>query len=206
MTATGCGATVSGSGSGSGSQSGPEVIMAGQVPRSAVLVGGEGGAKSGATTATTVPLAKQDPTTALFTAIGAFQSCLKARGVTFQGAPDPSNPSSPANDPAYLKSLSTCAAQSNIVQALSATTAQQNNLTPKQVAAENKAYLKWRTCMVSRGWGIPVPKPNAKGELFSFGGGGGGGSGGQLTPPPGQSLFTSPDLKICTAQSQSGKS
>jgi hypothetical protein len=193
MAAAGCGTS-------SAASSGPAVIASGQIAPSAVVVGGGSGRSAGAA-ATTVPLAKQNPTTAFFTAIGAFQSCLKGQGVTFQGAPNPSDPNSPTNSPSYLKSLSTCAAQSHIVQALGAEQSQQNNLTPKQVAAENKAYLKWRSCMVGRGWGIPVPKPNAKGELFSFGGGGGGGA--QLTAPPGESLFTSPDLRICTAQSQS---
>jgi hypothetical protein len=177
------------------------MIESGQIPPSAVVVGG-GGSRSGGATATTIPLAKQDPTTALFDAIGTFQSCLKGLGVTFQGAPNPSDPNSPANNPSYLKSLTTCATQSNIVQALSAAQSQQNNLTPKQVAAENKAYLKWRSCMIGRGWSIPKPEPDAKGALFSFGAGGGGGGGAKITPPPGQSLFSSPDLKICLAQSQ----
>ena len=176
------------------------MIESGQIPPAAVVVGGGGTSRSGGTTATTVPLAKQDPTTALFDAIGTFQSCLKGRGVTFQGAPDPSDPNSPANNPSYLKSLTTCAAQSNIVQALSAAETEQNNLTPKQVAAENKSYLKWRSCMIGRGWTIPKPEPDAKGALFSFGATGGGGP--KITPPPGQSLFSSPDLKICLAQSQ----
>lgn len=185
--------------------SGPAVIASGQIPRSAVLVGGSSGtAGSAGSAGTTIPLAKQDPTTALFTALGTFQSCLKGLGVTFAGAPDPGNPNSPTNSPSYLKSLTTCAAQSNIVQALSAEKTAQDNLTPTQVANENKVYLKWRTCMIARGWGIPEPKPDAKGALFSFGTTGGGGA--QITPPPGQSLFSSPDLQACITLAQRGKS
>jgi hypothetical protein len=183
--------------------SGPAVIAAGQLPRSAVLVGGADGANVAGSTGTTIPLAKQDPTTALFTSIGVFQSCLKGLGVTFAGAPTPNDPNSPTNNPAYLKSLGTCAAKSDIVQALKAEQTAQDNLTPKQVANENKIYLKWRTCMISRGWVVPPPKPDAKGALFSFGTGGSGGP--QLTPPPGQSLLSSPDIEACVGLAQKGR-
>ena len=107
--------------SGTSSQSGPAVINSGQLPPSAVLAGGAGGPKGAAeATGTTIPLAKQDPTTALFTAIGVFQSCLKGLGVTFSGAPSPNNPNSPTNNPSYHQESATCAAQSNILQALKA--------------------------------------------------------------------------------------
>ncbi len=175
------------------------MIQSGQAPPGALPTGVPGRA-SGAAASTTVPLAKQNPTTALFTATGAFQSCLTSMGVTFMGAPNPANPSSPANDPGYIKALGTCAAKSNIVQALKAVQSAQDNLTPAQVKKENKGYLAWRKCMVSRGWSIPQPTPNAKGLLFSFGGGGGGGSG--ITPPPGQSLLNSSDVQQCAAISQ----
>jgi hypothetical protein len=182
----------------------PAVIASGQLPPSAVLVGGTEHHGAGELTGTTIPLAKQDPTTALFTAIGVFQSCLKGLGVTFQGAPSANNPNSPTNNPSYLKSLTTCAAQSNILGALKSEQTAQDDLTPKQVANENKIYLKWRTCMIGRGWGVPEPKPDARGALFSFGTGGGGGP--QLTPPPGQSLLSSPDIEACVQLAQRGKS
>jgi hypothetical protein len=127
-------------------------------------------------------------------AISSFQSCLKGLGVTFVGAPDPSNPNSPANDPTYIKNLTTCAAQSNILQALKNAQTAQDNLTTAQIAIENKAYLKWRTCMIGRGWGIPQPVPDSKGRLFSFGGGT---TGANFTPPAGQTLLSSHDLEGC---------
>jgi hypothetical protein len=169
---------------------GPAVINSGQLPPSALLVGGAGGAGKSAqeATGTTIPLAKQDPTTALFTAIGVFQSCLKGLGVTFAGAPNPNNPNSPTNNPSYLKSLGTCAAQSHILQALKAEQSAQEDLTPAQVVNENKIYIKWRVCMISRGWKVPEPKPN------------------ELTPPPGESLLSSPDINACVALAQQGKS
>lgn len=180
-------------------------IRSGQVPPGALPTGGEG--KVASAVVTTVPLAQQNPTTALFTAIGVFQSCLSSLGVTFIGTPNPSDPSSPANNPSYIKSLVTCATKSDILQALKAAQSAQDNLTPTQVKRENKEYLKWRKCMISRGWGIPQPTPNAKGLLFSFGGTGGGAGGASgFKPPPGQSLLNSSDLQQCAAVAQEGGS
>jgi hypothetical protein len=161
---------------------------------------GSGGAVAAAGATTTIPLAKKDPTTEFFQATSSFSACLKGLGVTFVGAPDPSHPNSPANDPTYLKALQKCAAQSNILQALKDFQASQNNLTPKQIQQENQQYLRWRTCMIARGWTIPQPTPDSQGRLFSINTGG---SGPQITPPPGQSVFNSPDIQACTAQVQS---
>jgi hypothetical protein len=194
------GVVAAGCGGGSGQSAAPTVIASGQIPRADLPTGKNGALAVGS--ANTIPLAKQDPTTALFSALGVFQSCLSAKGVTFVGAPNPSDPSSPANNPSYLKNLTTCAAQSHILQALKAAQTAQDNLTPTQVKAENKLYLKWRTCMISRGWGIPEPKPNTKGLLFSFGGTGNDGS--QYKPPPGQSLLSSSDLQECAAKAEAG--
>ena len=122
----------------------------------------------------------------------------------FIGVPNASNPNSPANDPDYMKALSTCAAKSNIVQALKDQQTAQDNLTPAQIKVQNKGYLQWRDCMIGRGWGIPEPKPDSKGRLFSFGGGGGGGGapGGGFTAPPGQDITSSPDVSACASQAQ----
>jgi hypothetical protein len=174
-------------------------VASGQIPQADRPAGGAHGAHVNAD-AVTIPLAKQNPTTALFSAVATFQSCLSGRGVTFQGAPDPKNPNSPANDPSYVKNLVACAAQSKILQALKAAQSAQDNLTPKQVKTENNDYLKWRKCMQARGWGIPTPTPNAKGLLFSFGGTGG--SSMNFTPPAGQSIISSPDLQACAAKAQ----
>jgi len=172
-------------------------------PDTAPLVAAATGTGSATATTTapgqTIPLAKQDPTTAFFQATGAFTSCLKTNGVKFIGAPDPKNPSSPANDPSYLKSLTTCAAQSGIVQALKTFQTSQANLTPAQIKTQNEGFLRWRTCMIGLGWQIPVPKPDAQGRLFSFTGTGGGP---QLTPPAGEDVLTSPDIRTCAAQTQ----
>ncbi len=148
----------------------------------------------------TIPLPKNSATTQMFAALDIFQGCLKGAGVKFIGAPDPSNPGSPTNDPTYVQNLAKCAAKSNIVQALANQNKAFDNLTPAQVEAGNKGYLKWRDCMIGRGWGIPQPTPDAKGRLFAFGGAGSAPP--AFVPPPGQDLLTSGDLKGCAAQVQ----
>jgi len=164
--------------------------------------GGASGAAPGAPANAgpgTIPLAKQDPTTEFFQATGAFSSCLKSMGVTFIGAPNPKDPSSPANDPNYLKALETCAAQSHIVQALKDFQTSQNNLTPAQIKQENQSYLRWRTCMIGRGWTVPEPTPDSQGRLFSLNANS---SGPQMTPPPGENAISSPDITDCSTQAQ----
>ena len=156
---------------------------------------------SGAATGDTIPLAQQDPTTKFFGALSTFQSCLKGLGVKFIGVPDQKNPNSPTNDPNYIKGLSTCAAKSNIVQALKDQQSAQDNLTPAQIKQQNKGYLAWRDCMIGKGWGIPEPKPDSKGRLFSFGAGGGS-SVPAFTPPPGQDILTSSDVQACAQEAQ----
>jgi hypothetical protein len=124
---------------------------------------------SGTAPGDTVPLAKDSPTANLFSALGVFQSCLKSAGVKFIGIPDAKNPSSPANDPTYVQHLATCAARSHIQQAAAAQQAAQDNLTPAQIKKANEGFLVWRKCMIALGWGMPDPKPDEKGRLFSFG-------------------------------------
>jgi len=157
------------------------------------------------TTKSAIPLkSSSNPTQDLLKAAGKFNQCLKDLGVKFIGAPDQSNPNSPTNDPDYISSLTKCAARSNIVQALQTAQAQQDSLTPKQIEQQNKGFLIWRKCMIAKGWKIPMPTPDSKGRLFSFGGGGSGSGGGglQITPPPGKDLLTSKDLEQCSAKAQ----
>ena len=195
MVAAGCG----GSSSSTGGTVASGQIAGNDLPANA-------GAKS---SGDTVPLAKQNPITTLFSSISTFQSCLTGLGVTFIGAPNPSDPSSGANNPAYIKSLTTCAAKSDILQSLKAEQTAQDNLTQAQIKKENQEYLVFRKCMIARGWGIPTPKPNADGLLFSFGGGAG--STPEATqrgssPHPGQSLLSSSDLQACAGKALPGSS
>jgi hypothetical protein len=170
------------------------------------LVAGKGvkSAEPGSSTADTIPLAGEDPTTKFFGSVGTFSSCLKGLNVKFIGVPSAATPNSPANDPTYIKALSTCAAKSGIVQALKDEQSAQDNLTPAQIKVQNKGYLEWRDCMISRGWGIPEPKPDSQGRLFAFGAGGGGGGNpaAGFTAPPGQDITSSPDVTACANQAQ----
>lgn len=174
----------------------PSAEVAGQVAKSQLPSSGSGG--KGSSTSSTIPLAQSNPITALFTALSSFQSCLSGLGVTFIGAPVANDPSSPTNNPSYVKSLTTCATRSDILQALQNEQNAQNNLTLAQIHTENQEYLKWRTCMLGKGWSIPTPTPNAKGLLFSFGGGAG--SVTNITPPPGKSLLDTGDMQACASK------
>jgi hypothetical protein len=169
---------------------------------------GNSAAGSSGSTADTIPLAGEDPTTKFFGSVGSFSSCLKGLNVKFIGVPSAANPNSPANDPTYIKALSTCAAKSGIVQALKDQQSAQDNLTPAQIKLQNKGYLKWRDCMIGRGWGIPEPKPDSKGRLFAFGAGGGGGGnpGAGFKAPPGQDIVTSKDVSECATSAQNAVS
>lgn len=158
-----------------------------------------GGGTTPTTSKSSVPIAKDsNPTEDLLASFGKFRDCLNDENVKFIGAPDASNPESPTNDPDYIKALSTCAARSNIIQALTAAQAEQDTLTPAQIKERNKGYLAWRDCMIKRGWGIPKPTPDSKGRLFAFGTG----SGPQLKPPAGKDLFSSKDIEQCSAKAQ----
>jgi hypothetical protein len=158
-----------------------------------------GGAATTAAASDTIPLAQQDPTTKFFTAFGTFRSCLSNQGLSFLGLPDPSKPSSPTNDPAYIKGLQTCAAQSNILQALQELQKSQDNLTPEQIEEQNQSYLKWRDCMIDHGWKIPEPVPDSKGRLLSFGPNN---STPQIEGPAGEDIFESNDFQECATQAQ----
>ncbi|HTT87277.1 MAG TPA: hypothetical protein VMF60_07915 [Acidimicrobiales bacterium] len=175
-------------------------VLAGQVPKSQLPASGSG--SKDASASSTIPLAQQNPISALFSSLSTFQSCLQGLGVTFVGVPNSSDPSSPANNPQYVKNLTTCAAQSNILQSLKAAQSAQDNLTPAQIHTENNEYLKWRTCMIGRGWGIPQPTPNSQGLLFSFGGTGG--SVPNFTPPAGKSILSSSDMEACASKVTNG--
>jgi hypothetical protein len=151
------------------------------------------------TAKSSVPLSSdKNPTADLLKALPKFRMCLDDLGVKFIGGPDASNPDSPTNDPTYLKNLGTCAARSQIVQALQAAQAEQDTLTPAQIKERNKGYLAWRKCMIQRGWKIAQPTPDSKGRLFAFGGN----NGPQIEAPPGKDLISSDDVQQCATKAQ----
>lgn len=174
-------------------------VVDGKVVKPAGGASGGGGSGKTATATTTIPLAQdQDPTTALFSALAKFRGCLDGLGVKFIGAPDRANPDSPTNDPDYVQALGTCASRSNIIQALQAAQSANENLTPEEIKVRNKAYLKWRTCMIGRGWKVPEPVPDERGQLFSFGTN----SGNQIEGPPGKDVLSSSDVQQCAEKSR----
>ncbi|MBM3658140.1 MAG: hypothetical protein FJW95_01360 [Actinobacteria bacterium] len=201
-------------GCGGGGDQDPTVLPAGQVdiklPAGYEVVDGKvvkpagagtGGSASGgrASVTTTIPLDEdEDPTTALFDAVAKFRGCLDGLGVKFIGAPDSANPDSPTNDRDYVSALGTCAARSNVVQALQAAQSANDNLTPEEIQERNKAYLKWRKCMIGRGWKIAEPVPDEKGRLFSFGAS----TSSQIQAPPGKDILSSDDTRECAERSR----
>lgn len=168
-----------------------------QTGSSAGATGASGASGATGASSDTIPLASQDAQTKFFTSLSTFSSCLKGLGVKFIGVPDASNPNSPTNDKNYLDALGKCAAKSNILQALKDYGTFQENLTPAEVKIQNKGYLVWRKCMLGRGWGIPEPKPDSKGLLFSISSATSNGGGPNFTPPPGEDPITSSDLQDC---------
>ncbi len=176
-------------------------LAAGQLPQSELPHIGTASDKGGLAI-TTIPLAQQNPLTELFQSMGEFQACLQTLGVKFIGVPSQSDPNSPTNAPNYIKALQTCAAQSNVVQALKDVSTSDNKMTPSQIKTQNKLYIKWRKCMIGKGWGIPMPTPNSKGELFALGSETSGIP--QMTPPPGQTILSSGDMQACAEQAQNG--
>jgi hypothetical protein len=157
---------------------------------------GQGDGTSPTTAASSVPIKKSGNATAdLLDASRKFGACLSDEKVEWIGRPDPTNPQSPTNDPNYIKALTTCAARSNIIQALEAAGAEQDSLTPKQIKQQNEGYLFWRDCMVKRGWKIAKPTPDSKGRLFAFNE-----NTNPPEPPPGKNFFSSKDQDQCAAK------
>ena len=150
------------------------------------------------TTDDTVPLAEEDATTKFFRATQDFRQCLEDLGTAFIGAPDPSNPDSPANAPEYIEDLSTCASKSGIVQAMQDMQKDQEDMTPEEIEEQNEGYLRWRDCMIGKGWKIGEPTPDAEGRLFSFSGG----RTPQIEPPPGKDLLGDSDMQECAEEAQ----
>ena len=150
----------------------------------------------------TIPLSEDDPQTAFFKAASVFQTCLDDEGFEFIGVPDAAHPNAPSNDPDYLTALGTCASKSNIIQALQNVQKAEDAMTPAEIEERNEQYLDWRECMIGKGWGIPEPKPDEKGRLFSFSGAAQGG-GPQFDPPAGESLLDSEDFSDCVEEAAS---
>ena len=74
----------------------------------------------------------------------------------------------------------------------------QEDMTPQEIEEQNEGYLRWRDCMIGKGWEIGEPTPDAEGRLFSFSGG----RTPQIEPPPGKDLLGDSDMQECAEEAQ----
>lgn len=118
-----------------------------------------------------IPLAEDDDP-AIFGLIDAFDdfsSCMDLEGFEFIGVPGQDGP--PEDFPAgYPESLGTCAAESNIVQAIQDSAAENAELTPEEIEERNEAYFVFEDCLKSKGWDPGDPVPDQYGVLGPDGG------------------------------------
>ena len=91
------------------------------------------------------------------------------RASSSSARPTRRTPTHPPTTRPTSRDSTTCAARSNIVQAMQAAQSANDNLTPAQIKLRNKGYLVWRSCMIDRGWKIAEPVPDSQGRLFNFG-------------------------------------
>lgn len=139
-----------------------------------------------------IPLADDDdPIGGLFDAFDTFAKCMDRLGTEFIGAPDPSIPET--QDPVYLADLGTCAAESNIVQALQDAETASANRTPEETELFNEGLLIFVDCMRGKGWIVADPVPDENGALqIGFGAD-------AMVPPAGEEFLGNPNVRECGA-------
>jgi hypothetical protein len=145
------------------------------------------------TTSDTIAVADdRTPEERLFDSFAQFRGCLEQRGTEFIGVPDPANPESPTNDPAYLESLGVCASQSNILASLEDVQTAADDLSPEEVEQRNEGVLLFRDCMEGRGYTVDLQSgPN--GALSPTG---------IESPDGGQFDLDSRDMEACASDAQ----
>lgn len=115
-----------------------------------------------------IPLADDDQP-AILGLIDAFDdlnSCLEREGFEFIGVPGQDGP--PEDFPAgYPQSLGTCAASSNIVQAIQDSAAENAELSPEEIEERNEAYFVFESCLKDQGWNPADPVPDEFGVLLA---------------------------------------
>ena len=116
-----------------------------------------------------------------------FNDCLDDEGTAFVGDPRTAEPGSPAADPAYLESLSKCAALSNIAEAFASFQETSENLTQEEILERNEGLVIWKDCMEGRGWIIGELVADERGLLNP----------GQMEGPAGESPLDSDDMQEC---------
>lgn len=113
-------------------------------------------------TGDTIPLEEADPTERLFAAFGELTDCMDEKGQEFKG--DPRSDPALLEDTAYMDAITTCAARSDILGALTAFQEFNEGLSPDEVEERNEQFLVFSECLKDRGWTVEAA-PNAKGLL-----------------------------------------
>ena len=145
---------------------------------------------------------------------GSSAPASTSSGWPFIGAPNQADPSSPTNDPAYIDSLSTCAARSNIVEALKASQSANDNLSPAEIELRNKGVPE--VALVHDRPRVEDPEAGARqpgaalrvrrrrrlGRLRRLEHLGQARAARGIEGPPGKDLLSSEDLAQCAAKSQ----
>lgn len=89
----------------------------------------------------------------LFDAYAQFRVCIEDAGYQIEGnLADPNNPA--YKDPDYAKTVSTCAARSDIVNVLQEMQATRASLTPAEVEQRNKVFVVLKECLERKGWTV----------------------------------------------------
>ncbi len=159
--------------------------------------GSTSGSTTSTTTSSTLPQNEESggEVGALLDALEIFNECLLDKDVEFIGIPGQAggdtDPDNPVNAPEYLTALGECAAVSNIINVMQEAQAANESLTdPVEIEDRNRGLVAWAECMEGRGWTVELTA-NANGLLSP-----------QPTPPEGESLMGSDDLRECADQAQ----
>ncbi|MEM7140020.1 MAG: hypothetical protein AAF548_03245 [Actinomycetota bacterium] len=109
---------------------------------------------------------EEDADGEFFDAVGEFFQCLTAEGFGWLGLPNSDgDPSLPQNDPGYREALGTCAAQTQIVDAMNAAE-DSSRFTAEEIEERNRGVAAFVDCLIGRGWTIPPLTPDENGYLL----------------------------------------
>ena len=149
-----------------------------------------------------VATADEDPLDNLLNTVAQFQGCLEEDGFEFIGAPGQPGPDGETVDPSsftpdYIAALQKCATATNIIEAFTAFSEAQENLTPEEIAQNNFGIPVFGECLERLGWEVGEITPDERGQL-GFGTNGSG-----LTPPDdSEGLFPAGDINTCRQEAE----
>ena len=149
-----------------------------------------------------VATADEDPLDNLLNTVAQFQGCLEDDGFEFIGAPGQPGPDGETADPSsftpdYIAALQKCATATNILDAFTAFSEAQENLTPEEIAQNNFGIPVFGECLERLGWEVGEITPDERGQL-GFGTNGSG-----LTPPDdSEGIFPAGDINTCRQEAE----